>query len=96
MILSEKLKMQVCTEPYTLYDFERQLQYSQLAVDVFPDMMFMKVKSRCQNTCAQVFMMANGFTWAYLMASKSQVHEALCSFHQREGVPNVMVMERWF
>jgi hypothetical protein len=37
-------------------------------------------------------MMANGFTWAYPMASKSQVHEALSLFQQREGVPNVMVM----
>jgi hypothetical protein len=35
--------------------------------------------------------MANGFTQAYPMANKSQVHEAL--FHQREGVPNIMVMD---
>jgi hypothetical protein len=28
-------------------------------------------------------------TWAYLMASKSQVPEALSLLHQREGVPNV-------
>ncbi len=35
-------------------------------------------------SCAQVFTMANGFTQAYPMASKSQVHEALSLFHQRE------------
>jgi hypothetical protein len=58
-----------------------QLQYRWLAVDVFTDMMFVKVKSRCQNTCAQVFTMANGFTQAYPMAGKSQVHEALSLFH---------------
>ncbi len=72
---------------------DQQLWYRWLAVNVFMDTMFMKVKSRCQNTCAQVFMMANGFTQAYPMASKSQVHEALSLFHQREGVPNVMVMD---
>jgi hypothetical protein len=27
------------------------------------------------------------------MASKSQAHEALSLFHQREGVPNIMVMD---
>jgi hypothetical protein len=27
------------------------------------------------------------------MASKSQVHETLSLFHQREGIPNVMVMD---
>jgi hypothetical protein len=53
------------------------------------DTMFKKVKSRHQN--AQVFTMANGFTQTFPMASKSLVHEALSLFHQREGVPIVMV-----
>jgi hypothetical protein len=37
--------------------------------------------------------MANGFTQAYLMATKPQAHEALSLFHQKEGVPNVIVMD---
>jgi hypothetical protein len=56
-------------------------------------MMFAKVKSRFQNTSAQVFTIANGFTQAYLMASKFLAHEVLSLFHQREGVPNIMVMD---
>jgi hypothetical protein len=70
-----------------------QLWYRRLAVDVFTDTMFAKVITRCQNTCAQVFTTANGFTRAYPMASESQAHEALFLFHQREEVPNVMVMD---
>ena len=38
-------------------------------------------------------MTAIGFTQAYLMAGKSQTHEALSLFHQRGEVPDVMVMD---
>ncbi len=38
-------------------------------------------------------MIANGFTWAYQIMSKSQAYEALSLFHQREGVPNIKVMD---
>jgi hypothetical protein len=60
---------------------------------MFTNMMFLKVKSKCGNTCAQVFLTAEGWTCVYLMKKKSEAHEALSLLHQQEGVPNVMVMD---
>ena len=60
---------------------------------MFTNTMFSKVKSKCGNTCAQVFSTAEGWTRVYPMKKKSEAHEALSLLHQREGVPNVMVMD---
>jgi hypothetical protein len=60
---------------------------------MFTDMMFSKVKSKCGNTCAQVFLTADGWTHVYPVKKKSEAHEALSLLHQREGVPNIMVMD---
>jgi hypothetical protein len=60
---------------------------------MFTNTMFSKVKSKCGNTCAQVFLTAEGWAHVYPMKKKSEAHEALSLLHQREGVPNVMVMD---
>ena len=72
---------------------DRQLRYRRLAVDMFTDTMFSKVKSKRGNTCAQVFATQHGWARAYAMKKESQAHEALSLLHQRVGVPNVMVMD---
>jgi len=72
---------------------DRQFRYRRLPVEMFTDTMFSNVKSKRQNTCAQVFCTAEGWTRAYAMQKKSQAHEALSLLHQREGVPNVMIMD---
>jgi hypothetical protein len=60
---------------------------------MFTNTMFSKVKSKRGNTCAQVFLTAEGWAHVYPMKKKSKAHEALSLLHQREGVPNVMVMD---
>jgi hypothetical protein len=55
--------------------------------------MFSKVKSNHSNTFAQVFSTAKGWTYVYPIKKKSKAHEALSLLHQREGKPNVMVMD---
>ena len=72
---------------------DRQLRYRRLPVDMFTDTMFSKTLSRRGNKCAQIFATANGWTRAYPMERKSQAHEALSLLHQREGVPNIMIMD---
>ena len=72
---------------------DRQLRYRRLPIDLFTDTMFSKTLSSRGNKCAQIFTNANGWTRAYPMEKKSQAHEALSLLHQREGVPNVMIMD---
>jgi hypothetical protein len=69
------------------------LWYRRLPVDKFTDTMFSSVKSKCHDTCAQVFSTANGWTRAYPMGKKFQSHEALSLLFQHKGVPNVMIMD---
>ena len=72
---------------------DRQLRYRRLPVDMFTDTMISKTLSRRGNKCAQIFATADGWTRAYPMERKSQAHEALSLLHQREGVPNIMIMD---
>jgi hypothetical protein len=44
---------------------------------MFTDTIFLKVKSKCGNTCAQVFLTAKGWTCVYPMKKKPKAHEAL-------------------
>jgi hypothetical protein len=60
---------------------------------MFTNTMFSKVKSKHGNTCAQVFLTAEGWARVYPMKKKSEAHEALSLLHQQEGVPNIMVMD---
>jgi hypothetical protein len=45
-----------------------------------------------ESLCSSVYNGSLFHKRAYPMASKSQAHETLSLFHQREGVPNIMVM----
>ncbi len=72
---------------------DRQLRYRRLPVTLFTDTMFSTVKSRRGNNCAQVFGSKQGWCRAYPMKKESKAHEALSLLHQREGVPNVMIMD---
>ena len=72
---------------------DRQLRYRRLPVTLFTDTMYASVKSRRQNKCAQVFGSQEGWCRAYPMQKESEAHEALTLLHQREGVPNVMIMD---
>jgi hypothetical protein len=56
------------------------------------DTMFSKVKSKCSDTCTQVFLTAEGWTSVYPM-KKSEAHKALLLLYQQEGIPNFMVMD---
>ena len=55
--------------------------------------MFLKTLSKHKNKCAQVFTATNGWTRVYLMEKKSQAHKSLSLLFQREGVPNIMIMD---
>ena len=72
---------------------DRQLRYRRLPVTLFTDTMYASTKSRRGNKCAQIFGSQEGWCRAYPMQKESQAHEALSLLHQREGVPNVMVMD---
>ena len=72
---------------------DRQLRCRRLPVDMHADTMFSDVKSTRQNKCAQVFTTPDGWARAHPMRKKSQAHETLSLMFQREGVPNVMIMD---
>jgi hypothetical protein len=54
-----------------------QLRYRHLQVDMFTNMIFLKVKSKRGNTCAQVFLTAKGWTCVYPMKKKSKAWQDL-------------------
>ena len=71
----------------------RQLRYRRLPNDCFTDTLISNSKSCRNNLYAQVFVTSDGWCRAYPMAKKSQAREGLPLLFQREGVPNVMVMD---
>ena len=73
---------------------DRGIRYNRLSDDVYTDTMKASVKSwmRC-NVYAQVYVTRNGFSRIYPMQKKSQAHETLSIFGQREGVPPNIVMD---
>jgi hypothetical protein len=72
---------------------DRQLRYRRLPLDCFTDTLISNTKSRRNNIYAQVFATSDGWCRAYPMQKKSQAHEGLSLLFQREGVPNMMVMD---
>ena len=73
---------------------DRQLRYRCLPIDCFTDTLISNTASRRNNRYAQVFATSeDGWCRAYPMAKKSLAHEGLSLLFQREGVPNVMVMD---
>ena len=72
---------------------DRQLRYRRLPIDCFTDTLISKTASRRLNMYAQIFATADGWCRAYPMKLKSEAHEGLSLLFQREGVPNVMIMD---
>jgi hypothetical protein len=72
---------------------DRQLRYRRLPVTCFTDAMFSNSKSRQGNKADQVFCTANGWKRAFSMAKEKDAQKALSLLFNRDGVPNVMVMD---
>ena len=72
---------------------DRQLRYRRLPVECFTDTLIAKTPSRRLNSYAQIFSTADGWCRAYPMKTKSEAHDGLSLLFQREGVPNVMIMD---
>jgi hypothetical protein len=60
---------------------------------MFNDTMFAKIKSRQQNTAAQIFCTQSGWTRAHPLRKEADAHEALSLRAHRDGVPEVLVMD---
>jgi hypothetical protein len=60
---------------------------------LFTDTMFSKTKSRQQNAAAQIFCTQSGWTRAPSLKFESDAHEALSLLAQRDGVPEVLVVD---
>ena len=56
----------------------------------YTDTLFFKCKTLDLFTCAQIFCNKARFTKVFPMQSKSQAHEALTSFVQEVGIPNIL------
>jgi hypothetical protein len=56
--------------------------------------MYSKILSRQQNKAAQIFCTDVGFVRAFPMKLESEAHEALSLLFHRDGVTNVMVIDR--
>ena len=56
----------------------------------YTDTLFFKCKTLDLSTCAQIFCNKARFTCIFPMLTKSQAHEALTSFVQEVGIPNVL------
>ncbi len=69
------------------------LQYCCLHHTEFTDTMFASTQSRCSNKCAQTFSSNFGWSCAYPMKTKGELHETLTLMFQCEGVPPLMVMD---
>jgi hypothetical protein len=55
--------------------------------------MYSNVKSKQGNKAVQVFCTTNGWTPAFTIVKEKNAHEALLLMFQRDGVPNMMVMD---
>jgi hypothetical protein len=73
---------------------DRQLQYRRMSVIIFTDKMYSTISSRQQNKVAPIFCTDFGFVIAFTMKKESKAHEALSLLLHRDGVFNMMVMDR--
>jgi uroporphyrinogen-III synthase len=55
--------------------------------------MFAKIKSRQQNTVAQIFCTQSGWTRDHLLRKEADDREVLSLLAQRDGMPEVLVMD---
>jgi hypothetical protein len=65
-----------------------------LPVTIFTGTMYSKIFSRQGNKAAQLFCTDFGFVRAFPMKLESEVHKGISLLFHRDGVPNVMVMDR--
>jgi hypothetical protein len=72
---------------------DRQLRYRRLPVTIYTDTMFSTILSRQGNKADQIFCTDFGFVRAFPMKKEKEAHEALYLLFNRDGVPNVMVMD---
>ena len=73
---------------------DRQLRYRRLPIDLFTDTMKANVKSYGRgNRYAQVYCTPDGWTRAFPMKKRQQVHETVDLLFKRDGVPNAMIMD---
>jgi hypothetical protein len=71
----------------------RQLWYRRLPVIMFTDTIYSTILSRHKKKSAQVFCTDFGLVRAFPMKLESEAHEAISLLFNRDGVPNVMVMD---
>jgi hypothetical protein len=60
---------------------------------LFTDTMFAKIKFRQQNTVSQIFCTQSGWNRSHPLMKEADAHEALSLLAQRDGVPEVLVMD---
>jgi hypothetical protein len=72
---------------------DRMMRYNRIPHTVFTDTLKSTVKSKRQNTHAQVYCTDFGWTRAYPMKTESEAHYTLSSLFKDVGVPNKMVMD---
>jgi hypothetical protein len=72
---------------------DRMMRYNRISHTVFTDTLKSTVKSKRQNSHAQVYCTDFGWTRAYPMKTESEAHYTLYSLFKDIGVPNKMVMD---
>jgi hypothetical protein len=60
---------------------------------MFTDTTYSTILSRKQHKSAQIFCTDFGFVIAFPMKKESEAHEALSLLFDRDGLPNVMVID---
>ena len=69
------------------------LRYRRLRHPVFGDTLIAGTTSRIGNKYAEVFGTSFDWSWAFLMKNKSEAHEGLSLFFQRDGVPPACIVD---
>ena len=72
---------------------DRMLRYNRIPHVVFTDTLKASVKSKRQNTHAQMYCTDFGWTRAYPIRKEAEAHHTLSKFFKDIGVPNTMVMD---
>jgi hypothetical protein len=72
---------------------DRQLRYRRLRHPLFCDTLITNVKSRRQNRYAEAFGTSFGWSRAFPVRLKSEVHEGLSLLFKRDGVPPAIIMD---
>eukprot|EP00934_Nitzschia_sp_Nitz4_P001469 Nitzschia sp. Nitz4//scaffold498_size9664//494//4337//NITZ4_009088-RA/size9664-snap-gene-0.10-mRNA-1//-1//CDS//3329553087//1469//frame0 len=72
---------------------QRQLQSRYLRTKVYTDTMFSSTPSVRGNTCAQLFVTAEGFAAGDTLPSKSLAHDSLEKFCRRYRIPSLLISD---